>query len=147
MKSNLLRPLVIVPAGGLLTLAGCYLLYLGVYLAVEGLFFSTNPTDLPADVLRRLYVFALLGVYVAVARTALSDLVKATVLVGPAGMVFSTLILAFHQAPLVAGGATAGLLGLSVYLLYRDRYPGAYAYALTIGAVMAVILAWPPSGA
>lgn len=141
-RSTLL-PLVIIPAGGLLALGSCYLLYLFIYNTVEARFFPTNPTAVPADAMRRVYALALLVLYGAVLRAKISDLLKATLLVGPLGIVVTTAILAFYQKPAAAVAAVGLILAACVTLLYRLRKPWFYYYALATTVLAAIALAWP----
>ena len=140
---SVLLPLVIIPVGGLLTLGICYLLYLFIYNFVEFLFFSSNPTSVPADTLRRAYALALLILYLAVLRTKISDIIKATTLVGPLGIFVTTTILAFYEKPALAMAVTLVIVAVSTFLLYRDKKPWVYYYAIATTVLASIALAWP----
>ncbi len=138
-----LLPLVIIPVGGLLTLGIGYLLYLFIYNFVESQFFSTNPTSVPADTMRRAYALALLVLYWALLRTKISDTIKATILVGPMGIFVTTTILAFYEKPVLAIGAIIVIVAVSIFLLYRYKKPWIYYYAIATTVLASIALAWP----
>ena len=84
IRSTLL-PLVIITAGGILALGICYLLFLLINNLGESMFFSTNIQSAPVFTIRRVFAVVLLVLYIALLRTKVSELVKATILVGPLG--------------------------------------------------------------
>ena len=94
---SILLPLVIIPVGGLVILGICYLLYAVVYNLVESLFFSNDPTSVPAGIIRQSYAVALVILYLVFLRTKVSDLPKATILTGPMATIIIAAILAFYQ--------------------------------------------------
>ena len=147
MKNNYFRsillPLLIIPVGGLLTLGTCYLLYLFIYNFVEFQFYPTDPASVPVDAMRRVYVLTLLVLYFALLRTKISDLLKATILVGPMGMLATTAILAFYETPVLAIAAIVVIIAICIFLLYRYKKPWIYYYAVAATILAAVALAWP----
>lgn len=138
-----LLPLVIIPAGGLLVLGICYLFYLFTYNFVESRFFPTQPTLVPADIMRRTYALVLLVLYLALLRTKISDIIKSTVLVGPMGIFFTTAILIFYEKPDWAIAIIVIIVVVSALLLYRYKKPWIYYYAITITVLASIALAWP----
>jgi hypothetical protein len=136
-------PLVIIPFGGLLVLGICYLFYFLIYNIVEFLFFSTNPTSVPADMIRRAYALLLLVLYLVLLCTKISDTLKSTILVGPMGIVLTTTILAFYEKSAWAIAVTVVILAVSTFLLYRYKQPWIYYYAISITVLASVALAWP----
>ena len=140
---SVLLPLVIIPVGGLLTLGICYLLYLFIYNSVEFRFFPTDPTSVPAGAMRRAYALVLLVLYLALLRTKISDLLKATILVGPMGIFVTTAILAFYEKPAFAIAAIVVIVAVCIFLLYRYRKPWIYYYAVAAMVLAAIALAWP----
>mgnify|MGYP006975373355 CR=1 FL=1 len=136
-----LLPLVIIPVGGLLTLAACYLLYLFIYNTVESWFFPTDPTSVPADIMRRVYALALLISYVVLLRTKISDIIKSAILAGPMGFFLTTSYLAFYETPVLAIVVIGVIVAVSIFLLYKYRKPWIYYYALA--TLLALIpVAW-----
>ena len=140
---SVLLPLVIIPVGGLLTLGICYLLYLFIYSSVEFRFFATDPTSVPADAMRRAYALVLLVLYLALLCTKISDLLKATILVGPMGIFVTTAILALYEKPALAIAAIVVIVAICIFLLYRYKKPWIYYYAVAATVLAAIALAWP----
>lgn len=147
MKKNSLKsiliPLILIPLGGLLILAVCYLLYLGIYLTVESVFFSNAPMSVPAGIIRNSYAVTLIALFLALMRTKLSDLLKSIILIGPLTTLIIAAILAFSMQPALAFGATAVIAGVCIYLLHRYHKPWIYYYATAITILAGIFYAWP----
>ncbi len=141
-RSTLL-PLIIIPVGGLLVLGTCYLFYLFTYNFVESRFFPTNPTLVPAGIMRRAYALVLLVLYLALLRTKISDIIKSTIFVGPMGIFFTTATLTFYEKPAWAIAVTVVIVAVSTLLLYRYKKPWIYYYAIAITVLASIALAWP----
>ncbi|HOZ38551.1 MAG TPA: hypothetical protein PLH64_07390 [Anaerolineaceae bacterium] len=142
VRSTLL-PLLVIPIGGLLALGICYLIFLLINNLGESLLFSTNPTAMPVFIIRRVYALVLLVVYLVLFRTKISDLLKATILVGPLGFFLTTAILTYYEKPMLAIVAILVIAAVSTFLLYRMKKPWFYYYAIAITVVVSVALAWP----
>jgi hypothetical protein len=138
-----LLPLVIIPVGGLLILGTCYLFYLFIFNFVEFHFFPTNPTSVPADNIRRAYALVLLVLYFPLLRTRISDIIKATIFVGPMGILFTTAILAFYEKPARTIAVTVAIVTVCILLLYRYKKPWFYYYAIATTILASIALAWP----
>lgn len=144
-KNNrlIVRDTLVVLFGGFLTLAVAWVIYLGLYLGLESLFFAHNPTAFPADTLRRVASIALYVLYIAFLFTKASPLVKSTLSVAPTGAILITIILAYYQLPLYF------LVGIvffdaTVYLIYhRKKVAWTYYLALGYATVLALLYAWP----
>ena len=136
-------PLLIIPIGGLLALGICYLIFLLINNLGESLFFSTNPTEMPVFIVRRVYAMLLMILYLVLFRTRMSDLLKAAILVGPLGFLTTTAILTFYQKPAWAIAVTVVIAAISAFLLYSIKKPWFYYYAIAITVVVSVALAWP----
>ncbi len=141
-RSTLL-PLLVIPAGGLLALGTCYLLFLLINYLGESLFFSTTPTAMPVFIVRRVYAMLLMILYLVLFRTRMSDLLKAAILVGPLGFLTTTAILTFYQKPAWAIAVTVVIAAISAFLLYISKKSWFYYYAIVITVVVSVALAWP----
>jgi len=141
-RSTLL-PLVIVPIGGLLALGICYLLFLLTNNLTDSLFFPNNPQAAPVYIIRRVFALVLLVFYLFLLRTRASDIVKATVLIGPLGFLTKTAILTFYQKPAWAVAVTVIIAAISALLVYRSKKPWFYYYAVAITVLVSVALAWP----
>ncbi len=140
---SILVPLIVVPIGGLVILAACYLLYGVIYNLVETAFFPQNPTLVPAGIIRNSYVVTLLALYLALLRTKVSGLLKATILIGPVTMLIIAAILVFYEQPALAIAATVVIAAITIYLLYRYKKPWHYYYATAITVLAGIAYAWP----
>lgn len=140
---SVLLPLILIPAGGLLVLALCYLLYGAIYLSIESLFFAQDPGSVPAGAIRISYAVALLAAYVVLLRTRTPDLLKATVMVGPLATLVIAAILGAYLRPAAAVAATAAIAAGCAFLLYRYRKPWFYAYAAAAALLAGIAYAWP----
>ena len=136
-------PLLVITAGGLVALGLCYLLFLLITNLGDSLFFSATPTAMPIFIVRRVFALLLLILYLVLFRTKISDLVKATLLVGPLGFLTTTAILTFYQTPVWAAAVIAVITVFSVFLLYIKKKPWFYYYAVAITILASVLLAWP----
>ncbi len=140
--SNLL-PLMIIPIGGVLALGICYLLFLLSNNLIELLYVSTDPGAAPVYIIRRVFALLLLVLYLALLRTKVPDLVKATTLVGPLGFLTSTAILTFYQKTVWAVAVTVAIAAVSAFLIFRSKKPWFYYYAVAITVLASIALAWP----
>ena len=141
-RSKLL-PLVIIPVLGLFVLALCYAGYFAVYMFIESLFYSNNPTSVPAGIIRNSYTAFLIAVYFLLLRTKIRDLAKAIILFGPLTMLIIALILALYKTPLLAALSALVVTACCIYLLYRYKKPWFYYYAAALSVVAAIFYAWP----
>ena len=136
-------PLLIIPIGGLLALGICYLIFLLINNLGESLFFSTNPTEMPVFIVRRVYAMLLMILYLVLFRTKISDTLKAAILVGPLGFLTTTAILTYYEKPVWAIAITVVIAVISAFLLYISKKSWFYYYAIAITVVVSVALAWP----
>ncbi len=141
-RSTLL-PLLVITAGGILALGICYLLFLLINNLGESMFFSTNIQSAPVFIIRRVFAVVLLVLYIALFRTKVSELVKATILVGPLGFLTTTAILTFYQKPAWAIVVTVVIAAISAFLVNKSKKPWFYYYAIAITILVSILLAWP----
>ena len=141
-RSTLL-PLLVVTTGGILALGICYLLFLLINNLGESMFFSTNIQSAPVFIIRRVFAVVLLVLYIALLRTKVSELVKATILVGPLGFLTTTAILTFYQKPAWAIAVTVIIAAISAFLVFKSKKPWFYYYAVAITVLVSIALAWP----
>lgn len=141
-RSTLL-PLLVVTTGGILALGICYLLFLLINNLGESMFFSTNIQSAPVFIIRRVFAVVLLVLYIALLRTKVSELVKATILVGPLGFLTTTAILTFYQKPAWAIVVTVVIAAISAFLVNKSKKPWFYYYAIAITVLVSIALAWP----
>lgn len=140
---NILLPLVMIPLGGLVVLALCYIGYFAVYMFVESTFFPNDPTSVPAGVIRNSYAVVLFILFLALLRTRRSDLFQAIIFVGPMAMLIVAAILALYLTPTLAAASAAAIAVCCLFLLYRYKKPWIYYYAAAISVVVATAYAWP----
>ena len=142
---SLILPLITVPVGGLLTLGICYLLYLGLYMFVETLFYAANPMLVPAGIIRNSFTAALLLLYLLILRTKIPDLLKAILLIGPVAMLLIALTLALYETLVLVIAGIVAVTACGVFLIYHYKKPWFYYYAIAVSAVAAIFYAWPRS--
>lgn len=140
---SVLLPLAVIPAGGLVVLALCYLGYFAAYMLVESVFFPNDPALVPAEAIRISFALVLLVLYLALLRTRASELLKATVIICPLTMIIISAVLGFYLTPALALAAAAIIVCCCIFLLYRYKKPWIYYYATAISAVVAIAYAWP----
>ncbi len=140
---SVLLPLAVIPVGGLVLLAISYLGYFAAYMLVESVFFSNDPTSVPAEAIRIFFALVLLVLYLALLRTKASELSKATVIVGPLTMIIIAAVLGLYLKPALALAAAVAIACCCIFLLYRYKKPWMYYYAAAISFVVAITYAWP----
>ena len=140
---SLVFPLIVIPLGGLLMMALTFLLFAILYNLLETLFFPNNPFAFPAGFLRMAYAAALVILYLLLLRTKLADLLKAIILTGPLAAGIIAVGHALYELPAVSIPAMFAVTALCGVLLYRFKKPWIYTYAGAIGALVALVYAWP----
>lgn len=98
---------------------------------------------MPVFIVRRVYAMLLMILYLVLFRTRMSDLLKATILVGPLGFLTTTAILTYYEKPVWAIAITVVIAVISAFLLYISKKSWFYYYAIAITVVVSVALAWP----
>jgi hypothetical protein len=140
---SLAFPLIVIPLGGLLMMALTFLFFAVLYNLLEALFFANDPSSFPAGFLRMAYALVLVMLYLLLLRTKLSDLLKAILLTGPLAAVIIAMGHALYELPAVSIPAMFAVTAICGILLYRSRKPWVYYYAGAIGALVAIVYAWP----
>ncbi len=140
---RVIRDVLLISSVGLVTLALFWLIYVGLYLGLEALFYPTNPTEFPAETLRRIASIALYIGYLAFLFTKTSSLIKAMVSVAPNAVILITIVLAYYQHPLyfLLGVMLFNAITLQVYR--RKQVAWQYYFALGYGTCLALLYAWP----
>lgn len=136
-------PLLAIPIGGLIMIALTLAIYLGLYLLLESLFYSNNPQEFPAGILRIGCSIALVGLYLVALRTRLPDLLKAIFLTGPLAAAIITTGHALSARPVVSIIAMFGVAVVCGILLYWFKKPWIYTYAGALATVVGIFYAWP----
>jgi hypothetical protein len=142
-KPSTLLSVILIPIGGLLVLALCYLGYLALYMFIESVFFTNNPTSVPAGIIRNSYTIVLIAVYLILLRTKISDLFKAILLMGPMTMLIIAVILALYLKPVLAALSAVTITACFIFLFYKFKKPWIFYYAAGISVVAAIAYAWP----
>lgn len=140
--SNLI-PVLVVLVGGTFFVALSWLAYYGIYMSVETLFYSADPTQTPTDSIRNASALALVIVYLAFTRLKSPELVKATVLVAPMTVILITIVLALYSKPIYAIPLFLAIVGGCVFVLYRSKKAWFFYYAVAISIVLSLLYAWP----
>jgi hypothetical protein len=140
---SIVLPILVVLLGGILLVAFSWLVYLGITLAVEALFYAENPTDLPQDALRNLSALSFCLLYLLFLNAKTSDLVKSTVLVGPLSMVLIALILRNYMQIGIVLITLFIVIAVVVLILIRQKKPWIYFVATGYSLLLAVLYAWP----
>jgi len=117
-------------------------IYLGLYLLLESLFYSNNPQEFPAGILRNGCTIALVGLYLVSLRTRLTDLFKAIFLTGPLAAAIITTGHALSARPLVSIIAMFAVAVACGILLYLNKKPWIFYYAAAVAATVGMIYAW-----
>ncbi|MBP7354870.1 MAG: hypothetical protein KA928_01820 [Longilinea sp.] len=136
-------PLLVIPVGGAIMIALTLALYLGIYLLLESIFFSSNPQGFPAGSLRMGCTIALVGLYLILLRTKLPDLLKAIFLTGPLAASIITTGFFLSELPFLSVTIMLAVVVICGFLLFRFKKPWFYYYAGAIGALLALAYAWP----
>lgn len=140
---RIIRDVLLISSVGFVTLALFWFLYVGLYLGLEALFYPTNPTEFPADTLRRIAAIALYIGYLAFLFTKTSSLIKAMGSVAPNAGILITIVLAYYQNPLyfLLGVILFNAITLQVYR--RKQVAWQYYFALGYSTCLALLYAWP----
>jgi len=140
---SILLPLILIPAGGILVLILCFLLYYGFILSMESFIFTGDPQRVPVGNLRVIFTVILLAAGVVILCTKWPDLIKAILLMGPAGTLLITVILTFYQRLPTACVILAVILACFLFLIYKYKKPWLYTYALLLAALAAIFYGYP----
>jgi len=137
--------IVLVPIAGLVLLAGCFILYYGIYMFIESTFYSQNMGGMPAEAIRLSLAAFLILLYLVVLRTKLSELWKAILMIPPLAMLLIAFTLGVYQSvPLMVTGLVA-IPGLCALWLYKSKKSWVFYYAEAITVAAAIFYAWPRS--
>lgn len=140
---SLALPLIVIPLGGLLTMAFTLIVYGLLYNLLEAMFFPNAPLSFPAGAFRRIFAITLIVLYLLLLRTRQSDLLKAILLTAPLAAVIITVGNALNEHPAVSIPAMFVTIAICGLLLYRFKKPWLYYYAGAVAALVALAYAWP----
>jgi len=140
---SILSPALMILVGGFLSVAIFWLLYVGIYLSIEALFYANDPQSVPADQMRTVCAVALCLLYLGIFRVRWNETLKATLFVAPMTTLLISVVLGLYTRPIIAVIVFFALVGASVFLFFRFKKPWIYYYALVISIVIALLYAWP----
>jgi hypothetical protein len=135
--------LIVIPLGGLLTMAFTLVIYGLLYNLLESLFFPSDPLSFPAGPFRMTFALVLVILYLLLLRTQWLDLYKACLLTSPLAAVTITVGYVLYLQPLVSIIAMLAAIFVCGFLLYYFKKPWIYYYAGAIAALVALAYAWP----
>ena len=141
--SRFVLPFLAVAGGGLLTVALAWLLYLGIYLGLERLFYAADPQRFPADALRTACALAFSGLYLLLPRAKWPPLLRAALLVGPLTVLFITVILDLYNRLYFAIPIVLVITVLCVFFLIARKRPWFFYWALLFSLLVSLAYGWP----
>lgn len=136
-------PLLIIPFGGLVSLGILYLLYFGVYMFVETNIYHGDTFAVPAGLIRNTFAVIIFLIYLLILRTKWNEPIKAAIGVGPVALILIAVGLALYLKPALAVAAVLILAACYAALLYRNKKPWFYYYAVALSVLAAIFYAWP----
>jgi hypothetical protein len=140
---DIILPILTVLIGGFILVCLSWLIYLGIYLGIETVFFPNNPTDVPADQIRR-YAVLFLGLLSSlIIFTKCNHIIKATILVAPMTMSFIWVILSYYMNTWVAVIVLIVVTLTLILLIIRLEKPWIYYISIAFSIILAILYAWP----
>lgn len=128
---------------GVLCLAASFFLYLGFYLFNERFVYADNPFQMPTDQVRITFTALYALLYLLLLKIKGWHLTKATLMVGPLGVVIVTLILSNYQHMTQALLILSAFLVVVLALLRVFKKPWYYYYAVAVATMTALFYALP----
>jgi hypothetical protein len=130
---------------GVFETAIAWLLYVGIYLGLESLFYPSNPMAFPADQVRGAVsmLFFLVYAFLIFPQKKLAALWKAALSIGPITAVQITIFFRLYQTPWVAAICVV-LFGLIwvVWLKWKNQSWLLW-FAVGAGTMLSLMYAWP----
>lgn len=136
-------PFLAVSAGGLLTVALAWLLYLGIYLGLESLFYAADPQRFPADALRTACALAFMGIYLLLPHAKIPSLLRAALLVGPLTVLFITVVLDLYTRLYFAIPILLVITGICLFFLIARKRPWFFYWALLFSLLLSLAYGLP----
>lgn len=128
---------------GIILVGLSWILYVGLYLSIESLWFKDNPQRFPADKLRLYSSLCLFILYVVSLKYLKKPLLRAILLIPATCMMLITVILRYYDRLTIGIPVFIFLLLIECYLLYRYKQPWTMYYAGLYAAFIALLYAWP----
>jgi hypothetical protein len=142
-SNSVLIPLLLIPFGGLASLGICYALYYFIYMFAETTIYQGDTFAVPAGIIRNTFAVVIILIYLLVLRTKWDEPLKAAIGVGPVALVFIAVVLALYLKPLLAVVVVLFLAACYVAVLYRNRKPWFYYFAVALSVIAAIFYALP----
>ena len=128
---------------GVVTLGCFWLIYVGLYLGLEALFYATDPSAFPADQLRRISSIVLFLAYIGLLMTKTKPYTKAVLSTAPNAVMVITITLSYYQRPEIFLVLTSIFVGFQTILMRQFKASWYYYLALGLGALLGLLYAWP----
>lgn len=142
-KSKIWLPCIAIPLGGLIMLGLTFFAYLLVYLSIESIFFSANPSAMDTGLVRRGFMLFTVVVYFLLEQTKTPKLLKSVILVGPFAMVLVTIFLQYYRQLSMALLISAILTAFGLALVKITKRPWYYYLAIAVAVCGALFYGWP----
>lgn len=131
-------PYVLITGVGFIMVVVSWLIYLALYLGIEGMYYPNDPQHFPADVLRLASALVLLIIYVGTALLYKNPLIKAICLVPVVSMMVIALYLSFYGHPWT-GYFWIIVFGFhAIIFIRRLKMPSYTYYALIYAIVLSI---------
>lgn len=134
---------IVIVGGGTLVIALTWLLYLGIYLAIETLFFAKTPLQVPVSQIRMGTALGLSLLGVLLMRSKANAILKALLIMSPISMVLVTLIFRVYAQPLSIVMIVAGYTGALLLGIRFAKLPWFYGVAVGTSVILSTLYAWP----
>lgn len=134
---------VLVLVVGFVLFALYWLIYLGIYLALESAFYPNNPTEFPASILRISCSIGLFLLYIGLLFTKVPTRFKAILSVGPNGIMIIMIVLAFYDNIFLFLGISLLFVAISIGVMIIRKVPWIYYVATGYGFLIGYLYAWP----
>lgn len=128
---------------GIILVGLTWILYVGIYLSIESLWYKDNPQGFPADHLRLYSSLFLLVLYIVSLKYLKRPLIKSILLIPATCMILITVILRYYDRLIIGVPVLIFLLLMECYLLYRFKQPWMMYYASLYAGLIALLYAFP----
>lgn len=136
-------PILSITLLGVLCLAASFFLYYGFVLIMERFVYADNPSQMSMGIVRITFTAVYAMLYLLLLKIKGCHLTKATLMVGPLGVVIVTLILSNYQQMTQALLIVSAFLIVVLALLRIFKKPWFYYYAVAVATMTALFYAWP----
>ncbi len=136
-------PTICILLGGIFIVAIAWMIYLGIYLSLEALFYPTNPQAVPADYIRIVCAVLFILSYLFILRSHASQTMKAMIFVGPLTTLVITLILSFYTHLILVSILLAVMVILILGLIRHYKRGWVFYLATLYSLLLGVAYALP----